>query len=71
MFINSLRWAIVLWIVVTIAAVWLGYAAGVSADETYFGAKRWHYLADVMVGAWVVATLNLLIMGYQALKSKP
>ena len=71
MFGNSLRWSIVLWIVVSIATVAINYAAGLSADETYFGAERWHYLSYVMVGAWSVATLNLLVKGFKGLQSKP
>ncbi|MDU0478145.1 hypothetical protein QVA66_02705 [Staphylococcus chromogenes] len=41
-----------------ITAIVLNYFAGVSADASYFGAQKWHYLS------WV---LNVVFLGFSFL----
>lgn len=38
-----------------IVSLALGYFAGLSADETHFGAHQWHYLAWIMPALFLVS----------------
>lgn len=60
------QFSIVVAIVLLIATIVINYLAGVSADDTYFGAYTWHYLAWVppvaflisLAGVWVTRNAN-------------
>lgn len=61
----------VLWIVVTLAMLVTNYFVGVSSDENYFGAARWHYSAWVSTAVWFVVTGWVLWKMRRVLQSNP
>lgn len=41
--------------VLFVATITINYLAGVSADESYFGAHTWHYLAWLLLPAFLLS----------------
>lgn len=42
-------------VVLFVAMLIINYLAGVSADESYFGAHTWHYLAGLLPTAFLLS----------------